>query len=90
MPCKERLATCRLLPAQGNFPRACRSNRMELVHAHGPNAVFIGSTGIGWGVHDRLAQLGCTVRVICVAFHCDRSLRGTWGYGQNAPLLNLS
>ena len=35
------------------------SRIMELVHAHSPDAVFIDSTGIGWGVHDRLAQLGC-------------------------------
>jgi hypothetical protein len=32
---------------------------MELVHAHSPDAVFIDATGIGWGVRDRLAQLGC-------------------------------
>jgi hypothetical protein len=35
------------------------SRIMELVHAHSPDAVFIDSTGIGWGVRDRLSQLGC-------------------------------
>ena len=28
-------------------------------HAHNPDAVFIDGTGIGWGVLDRLNQLGC-------------------------------
>ncbi|MBY0317935.1 MAG: terminase [Reyranella sp.] len=32
---------------------------MELVQEHAPDAVFLDSTGIGWGVHDRLVQLGC-------------------------------
>ena len=32
---------------------------MELVHSHSPDAVFVDSTGIGWGVYDRLNQLGC-------------------------------
>ena len=32
---------------------------MELVQAHAPDAVFLDGTGIGWGVHDRLLQLGC-------------------------------
>jgi hypothetical protein len=35
------------------------SRIMELVHSHSPDAVFIDGTGIGWGVHDRLSQLGC-------------------------------
>jgi hypothetical protein len=32
---------------------------LELVQEHAPDAVFLDSTGIGWGVHDRLLQLGC-------------------------------
>ncbi|MFZ5784097.1 MAG: terminase [Pseudomonadota bacterium] len=32
---------------------------MELVQQHAPDAVFLDGTGIGWGVHDRLLQLGC-------------------------------
>ena len=32
---------------------------MELVNSHHPDAVFVDGTGIGWGVVDRLAQLGC-------------------------------
>jgi hypothetical protein len=32
---------------------------MELVERHRPAAVFIDGTGIGWGVVDRLRQLGC-------------------------------
>jgi hypothetical protein len=35
------------------------SRVMEQVNQHKPAAVFIDGTGIGWGVHDRLAQLGC-------------------------------
>jgi hypothetical protein len=35
------------------------SRIMELVHSHSPDAVFVDSTGIGWGVYDRLNQLGC-------------------------------
>ena len=38
---------------------------MELVNSHEPDAVFVDGTGIGWGVVDRLDQLGCsTVRGI--------------------------
>jgi len=33
---------------------------MELYNAHNPDAVFVDATGIGWGVCDRLAQLGCS------------------------------
>jgi hypothetical protein len=33
---------------------------MEQVNAHSPDAVFVDGTGIGWGVVDRLAQLGCS------------------------------
>ena len=35
------------------------SRVMEQVNADKPGAVFIDGTGIGWGVHDRLVQLGC-------------------------------
>jgi len=35
------------------------SRIMEQVNLHEPDAVFIDGTGIGWGVHDRLNQLGC-------------------------------
>ena len=35
---------------------------MELVDSHEPDAVFVDGTGIGWGVVDRLAQLGCSSR----------------------------
>jgi hypothetical protein len=34
---------------------------MELVNSHEPDAVFVDGTGIGWGVVDRLSQLGCSV-----------------------------
>jgi hypothetical protein len=36
------------------------SRIMEQVNAHDPEAVFVDATGIGWGVLDRLAQLGCS------------------------------
>lgn len=32
---------------------------MDEVIARGPQAVFIDATGMGWGVYDRLKQLGC-------------------------------
>ena len=35
------------------------SRVMEQVNAHNPDAVFVDGTGIGWGVVDRLGQLGC-------------------------------
>jgi hypothetical protein len=35
------------------------SRVMEQVLAHEPDAVFVDATGIGWGVCDRLGQLGC-------------------------------
>jgi hypothetical protein len=35
------------------------SRVMEQVNSHKPDAVFVDGTGIGWGVHDRLNQLGC-------------------------------
>ncbi len=34
---------------------------MELVNSYEPDAVFVDGTGIGWGVVDRLSQLGCSV-----------------------------
>jgi hypothetical protein len=36
------------------------SRIMEQVNAHNPDAVFVDATGIGWGVCDRLSQLGCS------------------------------
>jgi len=36
------------------------SRVMEQVNSHNPDAVFVDGTGIGWGVHDRLNQLGCS------------------------------
>ena len=38
------------------------SRVMEQVNAHNPDAVFVDGTGIGWGVIDRLSQLGCPNR----------------------------
>ena len=35
------------------------SRVLEQVGQHKPAAVFVDATGIGWGVFDRLAQLGC-------------------------------
>jgi hypothetical protein len=35
------------------------SRVMEQVALHKPDAVFVDSTGMGWGVRDRLHQLGC-------------------------------
>ena len=35
------------------------SRVMEQVNAHNPDAVFVDGTGIGWGVVDRLNQMGC-------------------------------
>jgi hypothetical protein len=50
------------------------SRVMELVNAHSPDAVFVDGTGIGWGVVDRLAQLGCaTVRGIDFGSKADRT-----------------
>ncbi len=43
------------------------SRIMEQVNAHDPEAVFVDATGIGWGVLDRLAQLGCS-RAVGVDF----------------------
>jgi hypothetical protein len=39
------------------------SRIMEQVNSHNPDAVFIDGTGIGWGVLDRLNQLGCSCAV---------------------------
>src|SRR5262249_48669388 len=36
------------------------SRIMEQINAYEPDAVFVDATGIGWGVCDRLAQLGCS------------------------------
>jgi hypothetical protein len=47
---------------------------MELVNSYEPDAVFVDGTGIGWGVHDRLLQLGCsTVRGIDFGSSADRT-----------------
>jgi hypothetical protein len=47
---------------------------MEQVNSHNPDAVFVDGTGIGWGVVDRLAQLGCsTVRGIDFGTRADRT-----------------
>jgi hypothetical protein len=47
---------------------------MEQVNSHNPDAVFVDGTGIGWGVVDRLAQLGCsTVRGIDFGARADRT-----------------
>src|SRR5229473_752641 len=47
---------------------------MELVNSWEPDAVFVDGTGIGWGVVDRLAQLGCsTVRGIDFGTRADRT-----------------
>jgi hypothetical protein len=37
------------------------SRVMEQVNSHSPDAVFVDGTGIGWGVVDRLSQLGSTI-----------------------------
>ena len=50
------------------------SRVMEQVNDHSPDAVFVDGTGIGWGVVDRLAQLGCaTVRGIDFGSKADRT-----------------
>jgi hypothetical protein len=47
---------------------------MEQINSHNPDAVFVDGTGIGWGVVDRLAQLGCsTVRGIDFGARADRT-----------------
>ncbi|MPZ34843.1 MAG: terminase [Rhodospirillales bacterium] len=47
---------------------------MELVNSYEPDAVFVDGTGIGWGVVDRLSQLGCsTVRGIDFGAGADRT-----------------
>ncbi len=43
------------------------SRVMEQVNAHNPDAVFVDATGMGWGVCDRLTQLGCS-RAVGVNF----------------------
>jgi hypothetical protein len=50
------------------------SRVMEQVNAHSPDAAFVDGTGIGWGVVDRLAQLGCsTVRGVDFGARADRT-----------------
>jgi hypothetical protein len=47
---------------------------MEQVNSHSPDAVFVDGTGIGWGVVDRLSQLGCsTVRGVDFGARADRT-----------------
>jgi hypothetical protein len=47
---------------------------VELVNSHEPDAVFVDGTGIGWGVVDRLSQLGCSaVRGIDFGSGADRN-----------------
>jgi hypothetical protein len=43
------------------------SRIMELYNSCNPDAVFVDATGIGWGVCDRLSQLGCS-RAVGVDF----------------------
>src|SRR4029077_11068153 len=50
------------------------SRVMEQVNSHNPDAVFVDGTGIGWGVIDRLNQLGCsTVRGVDFGARADRT-----------------
>ena len=50
------------------------SRVMELVNSHEPDAVFIDGTGIGWGVVDRLNQLGCwAMRGVDFSLGADRT-----------------
>ena len=47
---------------------------MELINSYNPDAVFVDGTGIGWGVVDRLNQLGCsTVRGVDFGARADRT-----------------
>jgi hypothetical protein len=57
------------------------SRVMEQVNSHNPDAVFVDGTGIGWGVHDRLNQLGCP-NLVGVDFAPGRTAR----LGRGAPL----
>jgi hypothetical protein len=53
---------------------AVASRIMEQVNSHNPDAVFVDGTGIGWGVVDRLSQLGCsTVRGVDFGGKADRT-----------------
>ena len=69
------------------------SRVMELVNSHEPDAVFVDGTGIGWGVVDRLSQLGCSaMRGVDFGSGADRTDSGNarvryankraemWGY----------
>jgi hypothetical protein len=50
------------------------SRTMEQVNSHNPDAVFVDATGIGWGVVDRLNQLGCpNVRGVDFGSKADRT-----------------
>jgi hypothetical protein len=50
------------------------SRVMEQVNSHSPDAVFVDGTGIGWGVVDRLSQLGCSaVRGVDFGARADRT-----------------
>jgi hypothetical protein len=50
------------------------SRVMELTNSHEPDAVFIDGTGIGWGVIDRLGQLGCwAMRGVDFSLAADRT-----------------
>jgi hypothetical protein len=56
------------------------SRVMEQVALHKPDAVFVDSTGIGWGVPDRLRQLGCPLLVgVDFAGRADRRDLGDAG-----------
>jgi hypothetical protein len=47
---------------------------MELVNSYEPDAVFVDGTGIGWGVVDRLGQLGCwAMRGVDFSLGADRT-----------------
>ncbi len=50
------------------------SRVMELTNSHEPDAVFVDGTGIGWGVIDRLGQLGCwAMRGVDFSWAADRT-----------------
>jgi hypothetical protein len=58
------------------------SRVLEQVERHRPDAVFVDATGIGWGVFDRLSQLGCR-GLVAVDFG-GRADRGDGGAGGDA------
>ena len=50
------------------------SRVIELANSHEPDAVFVDGTGIGWGVVDRLGQLGCwAMRGVDFSLGADRT-----------------